>query len=556
MKWITKTCLVAAVVLQSVAPLFAQTFSQWWPQINDWMGKSATNLVSGGVVTNAPAGGLIQNLGGNSWRIYFPVGGVVTQVVTYVPPPKYLNVSGGLLTMSGDPTSGVNIVELIPATLTAAGFAANDGTPNQSWMIHKGANPIRLWADAEGFSIRNYAASEYRDLIVRNLTVFGTNNISNLNIVNIETNKIVLNSNITNGTPTMDAMFAVSRGSSPTSMVQWSEALDKWMFGTVGSMLTIDDITTNAVLGAWPEVADIGGAAKSSVSNQWPWVFTITASDIYNWRNYSPIETNTLATTNWTDMFYYPRNNPSNYGPAAANYLVVSNSATWASQTVSSVQSNTNSIRVASTNQAISNILARNYITGVTVTNTGDSAGVVSGSGTTFGIGTNLSGASGASYTRVTISTNYTSGGYAMTRPTSLANLIDDNYDTACGDLASTANQGSSVYWDLGAVKKGKVIISLGVWNAAGAGAGCYFQNALNATDSAIFTSPATYNGMNSVGLAAHHPDLLGGNATTAAAACRHSYVFLFHGQYVGFTIMSAYATYVRLYEFQVWEEN
>jgi hypothetical protein len=133
------------------------------------MVKGATNLVSGGIVTNEPVGGYVQNIGTNTWKIWFPVGGIVTQVVTYTGAVHFLDVSGGLLTMSGLPTSGVNVVELTPATLLTAGFVQQYGTPDGSWLVGLGANPMRLRRDAGGVAIRNYADDEYRDLTCRNL---------------------------------------------------------------------------------------------------------------------------------------------------------------------------------------------------------------------------------------------------------------------------------------------------------------------------------------------------------------------------------------------------
>lgn len=315
------TLLLAVVMASSVQ---AQTFQEKWPWINNGIRAAGTNFVPKGVVTNEPAGGYIQYVGSNTWWVYFPVGGIVTQVITYVPPAKYLNVSGGLLTMSGDPTSGVNIVELTPASLIADGFARTDGTPETYWLVGKGANPMRLVKDANGFLIRNYLDTEYRDLVCRNLTVMGTNNVVVVTDVNIETNKLVLNANVTNGAPVLDASFCVSRGSSPTAMVQWVESSDRWMFGYAGEMFSLEDLATNAVALAWPGVLDIGGAGKTAVSNQWPWIMAITPAQIHNWDTihvWSTNETYDAVTGRWTwvDSWWATWTNSAAYGVGAAD---------------------------------------------------------------------------------------------------------------------------------------------------------------------------------------------------------------------------------------------
>lgn len=67
-----------------------------------------------------------------------------------------------------------------------------------------------------------------------NLNVIGTVNSVNTTQINIEDNKVKLNSNFT-GTPTTDAGILVERGLEPDVEILWNETSDKWTLTNDGS---------------------------------------------------------------------------------------------------------------------------------------------------------------------------------------------------------------------------------------------------------------------------------------------------------------------------------
>jgi len=66
-----------------------------------------------------------------------------------------------------------------------------------------------------------------------NLNVIGTVNSVNTTQINIEDNKVKLNSNAT-GTPTADAGILVERGNEADAEILWNETSDVWQIGQVG----------------------------------------------------------------------------------------------------------------------------------------------------------------------------------------------------------------------------------------------------------------------------------------------------------------------------------
>lgn len=67
-----------------------------------------------------------------------------------------------------------------------------------------------------------------------NLNVIGTVNSVNTTQINIEDNKVKLNSNFT-GTPTTDAGILVERGQEPDVEILWNETSDKWTLTNDGT---------------------------------------------------------------------------------------------------------------------------------------------------------------------------------------------------------------------------------------------------------------------------------------------------------------------------------
>ena len=66
-----------------------------------------------------------------------------------------------------------------------------------------------------------------------NLNVIGTVNSVNTTQINIEDNKVRLNSNAT-GTPSADAGIVVERGDEADAEILWNETNDVWQIGQVG----------------------------------------------------------------------------------------------------------------------------------------------------------------------------------------------------------------------------------------------------------------------------------------------------------------------------------
>ena len=77
-----------------------------------------------------------------------------------------------------------------------------------------------------------------------NLTVNGATTTLNTAELNVEDNKITLNSNVT-GTPTLDSGIIVERGTSDNVEIRWNETTDKWQFTNDGT--TYSDLGSGAV---------------------------------------------------------------------------------------------------------------------------------------------------------------------------------------------------------------------------------------------------------------------------------------------------------------------
>jgi hypothetical protein len=86
-----------------------------------------------------------------------------------------------------------------------------------------------------------------------NLNVIGTVNSVNTTQINIEDNKVKLNSGFT-GTPTTDAGIVVERGSLPDTEILWNETSDKWT-------LTNDGTSYHAIARKYAET--LGSSATS-----------------------------------------------------------------------------------------------------------------------------------------------------------------------------------------------------------------------------------------------------------------------------------------------------
>ena len=85
-------------------------------------------------------------------------------------------------------------------------------------------------------------------LVPGNLTVSGDTTTLNVSDLLVEDNEIVLNSNVSTGSPTLNAAVTVRRGSSNPAFIQWDELNDKWVanYGQANSkeIATMSDISS------------------------------------------------------------------------------------------------------------------------------------------------------------------------------------------------------------------------------------------------------------------------------------------------------------------------
>lgn len=113
------------------------------------------------------------------------------------------------------------------------------GTSQTSFLINSGGTGVRLKDNAGALELRNAADTGRANLIIGNLTVTGTTTTVNAEEVTIDDNIIVLNNNVTTGTPTEDGGVQVRRGASVSAALIWDETNDLWKAGLAGSELAL-----------------------------------------------------------------------------------------------------------------------------------------------------------------------------------------------------------------------------------------------------------------------------------------------------------------------------
>lgn len=119
------------------------------------------------------------------------------------------------------------------------------GTTQTSFLIDSGGTPIRLKASAGALQLRNNADNGNVDLLLANLTltgnltVQGTTTTVNSETMTVDDNSIVLNNNVSTGTPTENGGIELRRGASTSAAILWDETTDEWQSGLVGSTLPI-----------------------------------------------------------------------------------------------------------------------------------------------------------------------------------------------------------------------------------------------------------------------------------------------------------------------------
>lgn len=244
------------------------------------------------LLTSLPASGteaLTIDASGNMGRQALGGGGTVTSVALTA--PSWLAVTGSPITTSGTlaiaaatgqtanqflatpngSTGAVSLRALVYADLSALVgtgsntlAAGNDsrlhtqhtdtGTTQTSFALDSGGTGVRLKNNGGALQLRNLADSANADLIVGNLTVAGTTTTVNSETVTIDDNIIVLNNNVSSGTPTEDGGVQIRRGASTNAALIWDETNDLWKAGLAGAELAVTrtyrTTFTNATLSA------------------------------------------------------------------------------------------------------------------------------------------------------------------------------------------------------------------------------------------------------------------------------------------------------------------
>lgn len=130
------------------------------------------------------------------------------------------------------------------------------GTTQTSFLIDSGGTPIRLKAAAGDLQLRNNADNANINLVAGNLTlsgnltVQGTTTTVNSETMTVDDNIIVLNNNVSSGSPTENGGIEVRRGASASATVLWDETNDEWQVGVVGTLLAVARIARSTFTGA------------------------------------------------------------------------------------------------------------------------------------------------------------------------------------------------------------------------------------------------------------------------------------------------------------------
>ena len=187
----------------------------------------------------------------NAERVQDIVGGMVDSntesgiSVTYDDDAGKLNfnVNDPTITLSGDVTGSATMTDLGNVTITTT-VAANsvelgtDTTGDYIAAIQGTTNEIQVSGAGEGAIVTIGLPDDVtitNNLNVGgNLNVTGTINAVNTTQINIEDNKVNLNSNAT-GTPVADAGIRVERGDSADVEILWKESAGQWQLSNNGT---------------------------------------------------------------------------------------------------------------------------------------------------------------------------------------------------------------------------------------------------------------------------------------------------------------------------------
>ncbi len=139
-------------------------------------------------------------------------------------------------------TSGVIGFQAISAGHTQN---TDTGTTQTSFQIDSGNSGPRLKNSSGALQVRNSADSAYADLAAKdvtvtgNLTVQGTTTTIESNTLAIGDNVVVLNNDVTSGTPTEDGGIQIRRGASTSASLIWDETNDLWKAGLASSEIQL-----------------------------------------------------------------------------------------------------------------------------------------------------------------------------------------------------------------------------------------------------------------------------------------------------------------------------
>ena len=120
-----------------------------------------------------------------------------------------------------------------------------------------GLNGPKIKNNSDVIEIRNNNDSDYANLIVNNLIVKGTTTTTTSETVLFDNNILILNSNYSGSSPTINAGLEVERGSLTNASLIWDESNDLWKVGLVGSEKVI--VTEDAIKNLKEIVETIGG---------------------------------------------------------------------------------------------------------------------------------------------------------------------------------------------------------------------------------------------------------------------------------------------------------
>lgn len=148
-----------------------------------------------------------------------------------------------VITLSGDVSGSATMTNLGDVTITTtvqpnSVALGTDTTGNYVATISGTANEIEVTGSGSETSAVTIGLPDDVEIagnlqVGGNLNVIGTVNSVNTTQINIQDNKVKLNSNAT-GTPVADAGILVERGDEADAEILWNETSDVWQIGQVG----------------------------------------------------------------------------------------------------------------------------------------------------------------------------------------------------------------------------------------------------------------------------------------------------------------------------------